>query len=186
MKGQRDKGGVPYTIWITGLSSSGKTTLAGGLHEHFKSLGVHSVWLDGEEVRKHLGRDYGYSIEERVLVVQQIGIMAADTICQGKNAIVSTISHVYSARLAVRNRLENFFEIYLKCPPEVCAQRDTKGNYFRAMRGELNHFVGVTEPYQESPNPELVIDTASVSAKETLAAAIEAVSSAIFGKVEGR
>ena len=186
VKEQRLKDWIPCTIWITGLSASGKTTLGRGLYDYFKSRGVASVLLDGEEVRKRLDREYGYSTKERVLVVEHIGNMAEKTVRQGELAIISTISHVYSARLAVRKRLGNLFEIYLKCPPAVCAQRDTKGQYVRAMRGEVENFIGVTEPYQESPNPELVIDTSAVSAKDALAAAIKAVSSVIFGKAASR
>ena len=164
----------PYTIWITGLSAAGKTTLGQGLSEHLRGHGVACEWLDGEEIRKGLDREYGYSAEERTLVVERIGDMATAVMAQGKVAIISTISHIYAARLAVREQIGDFFEIYLRCPPEVCATRDYKGNYDKAMRGELDNFIGVTEPYEETPNPELVIDTSAMGQPEALARAIEA------------
>ena len=164
---------MPYTVWITGLSASGKSTLGEGLSEHVRSLGVSCELLDGEAVRTRLDRVYGYSVEERNLVVEQIEHMAADAMSRGLLAIVATISHVAATRSAVRARLGSFFEIYLKCPPEVCALRDSKGNYARALRGELANFIGIDLPYEESSDPELVIDTARLAATDTLALAIE-------------
>ena len=164
---------MPYTIWITGLSASGKSTLGAGLSEHLVSLGVSCELLDGEAVRTRLDRVYGYSVEERNLVVHQIEHMAAEAMSSGKLAIVATISHVSATRSAVRARLGRFFEIYLRCPPEVCAQRDRKGNYARALRGELPNFIGVDEPYEESSDPELIIDTSRLAALDTLALAIQ-------------
>lgn len=168
----------PLAVWITGLSASGKTTLGGALVRHLTASGLAAVWLDGAEIRGRLDRSYGYSREERVLVVDKIGEMAAEVNDAGQIAVVSTISHVQSARTAVRTRLKNFFEIYLNCPPEVCATRDYKGQYRRAFDGELDNFVGVTEPYEESSKVELAIDTAALSADEVLASAIAALTHA--------
>ena len=169
---------TPFTIWITGLSASGKTTLGSALSRHLTASDRAAVWLDGEEIRRRLDRPYGFTREERVLVVDKIGEMAAEANGDGQIAVVSTTSHVLSSRKAVRKRLQNFFEIYLKCPPQVCAARDYKGQYRRAFDGEIDNFVGVTEPYEESSRVELVIDTAALSADEALAAAVAALADA--------
>lgn len=163
-----------YTIWITGVSASGKSTLGRGLSEFLTAEGVPHEWLDGEDVRRRLNH-FGYSRDERSLMVAKIGELVENIIGEGgRLVIVTTISHVRRDRAAVRARLGNFFEIFLRCAPEVCAQRDTKGNYERAFRGEIDHFVGVTEPYEESLSPELEIDTSATSAAAILEQVIEA------------
>lgn len=155
------------TIWITGLSASGKTTTGERLNKSLEDLGYDNfIWLDGEELRKRLDRKYGYSPEERfevaVQIVEEVGRLQS----AGYLVIVSTISHTLKMRELARKRCARFYEVHLKCPVDVCAERDFKGNYKKALAGEMDCFVGVTAEYEESERPELTLDTASLSREE--------------------
>ena len=156
------------TIWITGVTASGKTTLGEKLYEHF--VGLYSKknveFMDGERFRKHLDKEYGFSTEDRFEVIKEIVPVVVDFIHQNKIVIVSTISHKRQMRDFSRNRLSNFMEVYLKCPAEVCAKRDYKDHYRRAYAEEYEMFVGVTEPYEESELPELVLETGTQSMEQ--------------------
>jgi adenylylsulfate kinase len=151
------------TIYITGISASGKSTLARRLLDDLGRRGIGNVrLLDGEEIRHRLlelGRNYGYSNEDRNAVALETASMALEHNQQGYITIVATIAHVRSTRDRVRERIPNFMEVYLVCPVEVCAKRDRKGHYAKANAGLLDNFVGVTEPYQRSEQVELTLDT---------------------------
>ena len=155
------------TIWITGLSASGKTTLGEYLRCNLQKKGIENVkLLDGEELRKNFDRIYGHSLEERYAVVSKIIKIAHECNQKGSISIVCTISHKKEMREMARQEIRHFMEVYLKCPVEVCARRDYKGNYKKAFQGEGEYFAGITEPYEKSENPELVLDTASKSINE--------------------
>lgn len=156
---------IPGTIWITGLSASGKTTLGKSLYGHLvqRFPETYVKFLDGEELRKHLSREYGYSTEERFEVVKKIVQIASQYKEKCGIVIVSTISHKKHMREFARSQLPHFMEVYLKCPTSVCTQRDYKDHYRRAFAGEYEMFVGVTDLYEASENPELTIDTAKKS-----------------------
>lgn len=165
--GMKRTGLRPATIWITGLSASGKTTLGKLLFEGLMAKGIDSVeFLDGEALRSMLGRTYGYSTEERNAVISNTIRIAKEINKRGGICIVSTISHKRQTRQTARSEIGNFMEVYLNCPIEVCAKRDRKGHYAKALAGEYEHFVGVTEPYELSENPDLVLDTARSAADE--------------------
>lgn len=152
---------IPSVIWLTGLSGSGKSTLSTALAAGLMRQGVADLaLLDGEEIRARLPRRYGHSLAERGLVLRQIVDMARQETTAGRCAIVATISHQRWMRTYARARLQRFYEVFLDCPPEVCATRDTKGHYHRALRGEYECFIGVTHAYEPSECPELVLDTA--------------------------
>lgn len=152
------------TIWITGLSASGKTTLGKKLTDDLIQAGFHNVeHLDGEVLRTKYDRIYGYSVEERFAVLENIIRIAKECNKKGKIAVVSTISHKRQMRRIACKALVPFMEVYLKCSVETCASRDYKGNYKKAFAGELDTFIGVTEPYELSDNPELVVNTAHQS-----------------------
>jgi adenylylsulfate kinase len=155
----------PSTIWITGVTASGKTTLGKSLYEYL--IGLFSKrnieFLDGEELRKHLDKEYGYSAEDRMEVIKEIVQVVAEFNQQNKIVIVSTISHKRQMREFARCQLINFMEVFLKCPISVSASRDYKDHYRRAYAGEYEMFVGVTEPYEESESPELILDTENLS-----------------------
>jgi adenylylsulfate kinase len=154
---------IPGTIWITGLTASGKTTLGKHLYDNLLQIGIDNVeFFDGEQLRKHLDRKYGYSLEERFAVLENIIEIASKCNDRGKISIVSTISHKRKMRELARKRIAHFMEVYLECPVAICAQRDYKGHYKKAFAGEYEMFVGVTDPYELSERVELILDTASI------------------------
>lgn len=161
--------GRAATIWITGISAAGKSTLGFGLEKALTEAGVTNIeLLDGEEVRARLTRKYGYTTEERNALALVIGDMAREANEKGNVAIVCAISHVAATRAQIRDRIGDFMEVYLDCTVEVAAKRDYKDQYIRALAGEIENFIGVTEPYQESAHPELVLHTGDASVEECL------------------
>lgn len=148
-------------IWITGLSASGKTTMGQHLWKELESHRITNVdLLDGEELRRRADRAYGFSTEERNAFAFYIARVAKASLEKGNIVIVCAISHVRNVRSEIRREIGQFMEVFLECPVQVCAQRDYKGHYKRALAGEIENFVGVTEPYQESERPDLVLHTA--------------------------
>ena len=113
-----------------------------------------------------MNRVYGYSVEERLAVVEHIVNIAKESTKKGNITIVSTISHKLLMRDLARKALLPFMEVYLKCSVETCAERDYKGHYKKALSGELDNFIGVTEPYELSENPELILDTEHIPINE--------------------
>ena len=159
---------IPGTIWITGITASGKTTLGQRLYDNLVELGIENIeFYDGDLLRKRLDRTYGHSMEERKKVFAKMLEIIKESDVQGNVAIVSTVSHKKYMREVARNSLQNFMEVYLKCPANVCSQRDVKGHYVKAINGEYELFPGITESYEESINtPELVLDTSLLSIEE--------------------
>ena len=153
----------PGTIFITGLSASGKSTLGAQLRDNLVNQGIKNVrLLDGDEIRRELarkGKEFGYSIQERHRVSIEIAYMALNYNRQGIICIVSSICHVKTIREEMRSIVGNIIEVYLNCPVHMCAARDYKGNYEKAFKGLLENFIGVDEPYQESDFVELVLHT---------------------------
>ena len=152
----------PATIWISGLSASGKTSLGKRLISNLVQRGIRNVQLfDGEELRQKFDRNYGHSLEDRYAVLSKIIQIAHEWNQKGNISIVCTISHQKEMREMARQEIKYFMEVYLKCPVKVCALRDYKGNYRKALQGNGEFFAGITEPYEMTEDPELIIDTAS-------------------------
>ena len=158
------------TILITGISASGKSTLGKCLRDDLLLDGFKKVELiDGEAFRERLralGKEYGYSTEDRNAVLTETTRFALERNNLGYVCIVCTIAHVRTTRESIRERIGNIMEVYLDCPVEVCADRDKKGQYNKAFAGLSDNFVGVTEPYQRSDDVELVLDTDRQSIEE--------------------
>jgi len=151
---------LPGTIWITGLSASGKSTLGKRLKTALVTRGVREVdLLDGEEVRQRLGGTYGFSTDERNRMTLKLAELAEASLQRGRIVIVCAISHVREVRQRVRQRLGRFLEVYLQCPVEVCSRRDPNGHYAKAFAGHYENFIGVTEPYQVSEDPDVILET---------------------------
>jgi len=159
----------PGTIWLTGLAGSGKTTPARHLADKPRAAGIDNVLLDGEVLRDDLQQQYGHTLEDRFRVLEIIVEQARQAQREGRVVIVATISHKRVMRFHARRRLGRMLEVYLDCPVPVCARRDGKGHYRRALAGEYECFVGVTEPYEPSATPELIIDTATLSVTQAAA-----------------
>ena len=157
-------------IWFTGLSGSGKSTIANVLEEYLHDLSIRTYILDGDNVRHGLNGDLGFSEEDRVENVRRIGEVSKLFIDAGVMVLTSFISPFKSDRRFVRDLVpgREFIEIYVKCPLEVCEQRDVKGLYERARKGEIKHFTGIDSPYEEPENPEVTIDTSKLSVEEAV------------------
>ncbi len=136
------------TVWFTGLSSAGKSTICQALYEKLWARGYKVEWLDGDVVRQHLSKDLGFSKQDRDENIRRIGFVAELLTRNGVIVLVSAISPYGSVRDEVRRRIGNFLEVYVNAPLAVCEQRDVKGLYRRARTGELHHFTGVDDPYE--------------------------------------
>ena len=148
-----------FTLWLTGLPCSGKSTLALALEKRFRLDGRRVEVLDGDVVRTHLSRGLGFSREDRDTNIRRIGLVCALLSRNGIIAIAAAISPYRAIRDEVRQRIGRFVEIFVKCPVDVCIQRDAKGLYAKALLGELPAFTGVSDPYEEPAAPEVVVQT---------------------------
>lgn len=148
-------------LWFTGLSGSGKSTIAYALDEKLISNGKLSYVLDGDNIRHGLNGDLEFSPEDRRENIRRIGEVGKLFVEAGLITLASFISPYRKDRDAIRAKLEpgQFLEIYVKCPLEVCEQRDVKGLYGKARKGEIDEFTGISSPYEEPVDPELIIES---------------------------
>lgn len=152
----------PCIVWLTGLSGSGKSTIANALEGELYTRGHHSYLLDGDNIRLGLNKNLGFSDADRTENIRRIGEVAKLFVDAGLIAITAFISPFRADRDLVRGLVApgEFFEVYVKAPLEVCEQRDPKGLYKKARAGAIKQFTGIDSPYEEPLKPELVIDTA--------------------------
>jgi len=164
----RMNGHRPAILWFTGLSGSGKSTIANLVERELHSHGVHTYMLDGDNVRHGLNRDLGFSDADRVENIRRVAEVARLFVEAGLVVLCSFISPFRAERRMVRELVdpEEFVEIFVDTPLEVCMQRDPKGLYARASEGKIRNFTGIDSPYEVPENPEIVIRTASMSADE--------------------
>lgn len=148
-----------WTIWFTGLSGSGKTTLARALARHLDLLSTPHELLDGDELRKDLCRDLGFSKEDRCENVRRIGHVAGLLNRHNIVSIVAAIAPYRDSRDEVRARIANFVEVHVDCAVHTLAQRDAKGLYKRALAGEIKNFTGISDPYESPLNPEVYLNS---------------------------
>ena len=161
-------------VWLTGLSASGKSTLAIMLEQHLFELGHNVFVLDGDNVRHGLCSDLGFSAKDREENIRRIGELAALFAESGLIVITAFISPYQRDRRQARIAAdENFHEIYLDASIEVCEGRDPKGLYAKARRGEIDDFTGISAPYEAPENPELAIDTGTMTIDESLDAVVD-------------
>jgi len=159
----------PALLWFTGLSGSGKSTIANLVEKRLLDLGRHTYALDGDNVRHGLNRDLGFTKEDRVENIRRIGEVARLMVDAGLIVTASFISPYKAERLLARSLVEDdeFVEIYVNTPLEVAEKRDVKGLYAKARRGEIKNFTGIDSEYQIPENPEIVVDTVALSAEES-------------------
>jgi adenylylsulfate kinase len=162
---QEQKCGV--TIWLTGLSGGGKTTISQFLEKELQMQGYRVAVLDGDVVRQNLTRGLGFSKEDRDENVRRIGFVADLLTQNGVITIVSAISPYRDLREEVRQRIGDFIEVYVNAPLEVCEQRDVKGLYKKARTGEIKHFTGIDDPYEPPVCPEVECNTERESVAES-------------------
>lgn len=158
-----------FTLWLTGLSGAGKTTIAVELEKRLRERGVLVERLDGDTVREGLTRDLGFSKEDRDKNIERVSFVAKLLSRNGVGVIASFISPYQAARDGVRANTTNFIETYIAAPLEVCAERDVKGMYKKAFAGEIKEFTGVSDPYEAPANPELTINTHQQTLDESVA-----------------
>jgi adenylylsulfate kinase len=157
------------TVWLTGLSGSGKSTIAVDLEKRLAERGVRTYILDGDNIRHGLNKNLGFSPEDRTENIRRIGEVAKLFTDAGVVAITAFISPYRADRDQVRALMKpgDFIEILVDCPVEVCEQRDVKGLYKKARAGEIKEFTGISAPYEAPDKPELTIETAGQSVEES-------------------
>jgi adenylylsulfate kinase len=148
-------------LWFTGLSGAGKSTLANAIEDRLHQMGCRTFLIDGDNVRHGLCADLGFTAEHRAENVRRVGELAKLFLDAGTITLTAFISPFRTDRMRVRSLVKRgeFLEIYCRCPLEVCEARDVKGLYRRARAGEIAEFTGISSPYEEPKNPELVLDT---------------------------
>jgi sulfate adenylyltransferase len=155
-------------IWFTGLSGSGKSTTAEVLTVLLQEHGRHVTLLDGDVVRTHLSKGLGFSKEDRDTNIRRIGFVASEIVRHGGTAVCAAVSPYRATRNDVRNMVgkDHYVEVFVDTPLEVCEQRDTKGLYAKARRGEIKGFTGIDDPYEAPRHAEIVLDTVNYTAEE--------------------
>ncbi|MFA6899622.1 MAG: adenylyl-sulfate kinase [Desulfurivibrionaceae bacterium] len=172
-------------LWFTGLSGSGKSTLAHAVEERLFSLGCKTYVFDGDNVRHGLCNDLGFTEDHRHENIRRIGEMVKLFLDAGIIALTAFISPFRIDRQQICALLgkEDFIEIYCRCSVEICEERDVKGIYKRARRGEIQHFTGISSPYEAPENPALLLDTDSKSLEDCVEIVIRYLQEqGLFGK----
>ncbi|KAA9013586.1 adenylyl-sulfate kinase [Niallia endozanthoxylica] len=157
-----------YILWFTGLSGSGKSTIANLVEKKLHEMGISTYILDGDNLREGINQDLGFSSEDRKENLRRIGEIAKLFVDGGIVTLATFISPYASDREKVRKKVRQgeFIEIYVKCSLEECENRDPKGLYKKARQGEISNFTGVSAPYEEPENPEIIIETNQKSVGE--------------------
>ncbi|MGH9489429.1 MAG: adenylyl-sulfate kinase [Terriglobales bacterium] len=152
-----------FTLWFTGLSGAGKTTIANRLAERLVAHGREVEVLDGDVVRTHLSKGLGFSREDRDTNIRRIGFVCQMLNRHGVVAIAAAISPFRVVRDEVRAQIPHFVEVHARCALDTLVQRDVKGLYAKALRGEIAQFTGVSDPYEEPLAPEASFDSGAES-----------------------
>jgi adenylylsulfate kinase len=162
-----------FTLWFTGLSGAGKTTVSGIVEAQLRDRGSRVEVLDGDVVRENLSKGLGFSKEDRDTNIRRIAFVADLLSRNGVPVITAAISPYREIRDEARELMgDRFIEVFVKASVEVCAERDVKGLYEKAFKGEIKEFTGVSDPYEPPLNPELILDTEHDSAEEDAAKVI--------------
>ncbi|MEX2707428.1 MAG: adenylyl-sulfate kinase [Candidatus Freyrarchaeum guaymaensis] len=157
-----------FGVWLTGLPASGKTTIARTLEKALRRRGLRVEVLDGDEVRRNLSPDLGFTRKDRETHARRVAYVAKLLVRNGVAVIVGLISPYRNFREHARKQIGNFVEVWVRCPLEECIRRDPKGLYEKAMRGEINDLTGIQDPYEEPLNPEVTVDTSKESVEESV------------------
>jgi adenylyl-sulfate kinase len=158
-----------FTVWFTGLSGAGKTTLSTRLAGILQERGIRVELLDGDAVRTHLSKGLGFSREDRDTNVRRIGFVCKLLSRNGVATIAAAISPYRAVRDEVRQEIGDFIEVFVACPLEELVQRDVKGLYARALLGDVANFTGISDPYEEPLSPEVAVRTDRETIDESLA-----------------
>jgi len=159
-----------FTVWLTGLSGAGKSTIAERLAPELSARGCSVEVLDGDEVRTHLSKGLGFSREDRDINIGRISFVASLLVKHGAAVITAAISPYAQARDDARRRIgsDRFIEVYIRCSLNELMRRDVKGLYAKAIAGELKHFTGISDPYEPPENPNIVINSDMETVEESV------------------
>ena len=159
-----------FTVWLTGLSGAGKSTIAERLGPELIARGSNVEVLDGDEVRTHLSKGLGFSREDRDINIGRISFVASLLVKHGAAVITAAISPYALARAEARQRIgsDQFVEVYVRCSLNELTRRDVKGLYAKAIAGEIKHFTGVSDPYEAPENPDVVVDSELEAVEESV------------------
>ena len=156
-----------FVVWLTGLSGSGKTTIGASLQIQLQELGLRAELLDGDEVRRQLSPDLGFTKADRETHARRVVYLSKLLAKNGIITLVSLIAPYRSFREYARREIVDYVEVYVKTPLETCIKRDPKGLYKKALKGEITDMTGLQDPYEEPANPELVIETERLTVDES-------------------
>jgi len=157
-----------FNLWLTGLSGSGKTTIAEKMSDYLTDISINNEVLDGDVYRSFLSPDAGYSEKERNAFRKKVIFLAKKFNKHNISCVIAMLSSSQSVRTLARQELSNFVEVYVKCPIEVCIRRDPKGIYQRRKEGEITSVVGIDIPYEEPISPEIIIETDKYSIESSI------------------
>lgn len=176
---RNQNGHQSFVLWFTGLSGSGKSTVANALAQRLYEQGIRNYVLDGDNVRHGLNKDLGFTDQDRTENIRRIGEVSKLFVDSGQVVLTAFISPFVADRELVRSLLEDdeFIEIYVNCPLEECESRDPKGLYDKARKGLIPDFTGIHSPYEEPINPELEVNTNQFSVDECVEQIIDYLSS---------
>lgn len=164
---------MSFTLWFTGLPSSGKSTIAKRVENELVSKGINIHNLDGDDIRAKLHPDLGFTKEDRGINNKRIAFLCDLLNRNEVSSIVAAISPFEEYRQYAKEMIDNFFLIYVECPVEECKKRDPKNLYQKAEKGEIPNFTGVNHPYEEPENPDVKINTKNLSVEEAKEKVIE-------------
>jgi adenylylsulfate kinase len=158
---RKQNGHHSFVIWFTGLSGSGKSTVANAVAKRLYENEIRNYVLDGDNIRHGLNKDLGFTEEDRKENIRRIGEVSKLFVDSAQVVLTAFISPFQADRQVVRDLLEEdeFVEVFVKCPIEECEKRDPKGLYVKARQGIISDFTGISSPYEEPENPELVVET---------------------------
>ncbi|MCF8415600.1 MAG: adenylyl-sulfate kinase [Crocinitomicaceae bacterium] len=167
---EKQFGHSSLVVWLTGLSGSGKSTIADHLEQHLFKKGIHTANLDGDLLRTGLNKDLGFSEEDRSENIRRIAEISKILSNNGLVVIAAFVSPFSKDRNLVKKTVgeENFIEIFVQTSIEECERRDVKGLYSKARKGELKNFTGIDSPYENPINPDLIIDTEKTSIEDSV------------------
>ena len=171
MKRTAEKPGAAV-LWFTGLSGSGKSTIAEGVHAELERQGTETEYIDGDALRA-VFPGTGFTREQREEHLRRTGYMASRLEAHGIMVVASFVSPYRESRDFVRKLCRNFVEIYVSTPLEECERRDVKGLYARARKGEIRNFTGIDDPYEPPEHPELTLDTRVLSVYQSVTKVLE-------------
>jgi adenylyl-sulfate kinase len=157
------------------MSGAGKSTVSERVLQRLKDAGAKVELLDGDVVRTHLSKGLGFTKEDRDINIRRIGFVAELLTRNGVVAITAAISPYKDTRAEVRRRIGRFVEVYVRCPIDVLSERDVKGLYKKALAGDIEHFTGVSDPYEAPDAPDVIVDSGTQTVDESVAAVLAAI-----------